>query len=147
MERSIISADYKPHSNAYCLPLTAASRTFSSDWQWRLRSLVLVSGFALLGILLTQTHPSTRQIMVAEASVAEVAEVFANEEPAAISAHGEAFATAKIDASPLLAPIPQAPEKPSTWREITVRSGDTISSIFRKLDLDGELHSIFEAKA
>jgi murein DD-endopeptidase MepM/ murein hydrolase activator NlpD len=141
MERSIIDADYKPHLDAYHLPSNTASSVLQPNWHWRLRSFVLVGGFSLLGVVLAHTHPSSRAISVADAPIAEILE-----KPVGVSAETPpSIIPAVHSEQPVQESLPRQ-DLESKWRQVTVRSGDTISDIFRRLDLDNEFRAIFDAK-
>ncbi len=101
---------------------------------WIGRGALLLASLSIIGVVVAKTHESITQ------------EVTLKAEAPASPANKRVIETLSLPAStPLLkktAPPPQTKKSTDEWTVVTVKKGDSPSSIFSKLNIYGQLHPV-----
>ena len=134
--RSFLKRDYKSRT-------TPAATRRPLRTHWRLRGLAFVAGSIVLGAVLAATHDSKTSAQ----RVAVPLPLDAGGHDNGIQSLGERVRLA-LPLPPALESAATAPAEPapaaddSSWEEVTVKRGDTLSSIFSRLEMHSQLAPI-----
>jgi murein DD-endopeptidase MepM/ murein hydrolase activator NlpD len=127
--RSFLNRDYKSSDRS------PAGR---KPGHWRLRGLFIVIGCAILGVVLAKTHDPGRG---AEPGVAEVAD-----DSAAAQTGARVVRLLDLPGSPVTvvepAVAPTPAEAEGDWMEVVVKSGDSLSAVFSRLEMHSQMQPI-----
>ena len=132
--RSFLNRDYKSRTES-------GKHRRRPEGHWRLRALAFVAGSAVIGAVLAATHDSTKTVAdapIAELKVAHDSGIPAIGERLTIALPLPAFSdTRNGDASAAV-----SMQQPAQWETVTVKRGDTLSSIFSDLEMYSQLRPI-----
>lgn len=117
---------------------TPSGRGRKPKLHWRLRALLFASGLMLLGVVLARTQDPSIGF---ESPVSAAIQVVDHTE---IALDGELIRLALPlpETNTAHRPSLAAPADDGEWTEVTIRSGDTLSDIFGRLGIRGQLHTI-----
>jgi len=137
--RSFLKRDYKSRSTA------GATRRRPLRTHWRLRAAAFVAGSIVLGAVLAATHDSANNTPSSQRLVLAVPTSEGGHDNG-IQALGERV-TLGLPLPPAAVPvatpaIEAATEGRATWEEVVVKRGDTLSSIFSRLEMHSQLAPI-----
>lgn len=153
--RTIINTDFKPRSLRDRSSIDTRDNALQIDQHWRLRSLLLASGFAVLGIVLASTDENLSTSAQSEFSAVELPALTVDAEPAQdIPTLPEIVEEPSISVDYYLEPENQLPELAEVepeqqlikWRKVVVKSGDTISTIFKRQGFHDQYVELFKNK-